>query len=152
VGTCHNVSQPTTNYWSTGRAKQALANQRGLRQRQRPLDRAPLPTADKDADYIALVSQSELLLLLDSVWSAHGSSDPPSSNAANRIRKLSLRPLGSSPPTLAALRPAHSHPTAEHGGPLSHTQARPMRPELRRHSSGTYVIVSPNTETNIPHD
>jgi hypothetical protein len=43
-----SISRPTTNFWSTGRAKQALANQREPQQRQRPLD--------YDKDYIALVS------------------------------------------------------------------------------------------------
>jgi hypothetical protein len=76
------ISRPTTNFWSTGRAKQALANQRGPRQCQRPLGRTPLVTADKDADHIALVSQSELLLLRDSIWSTHGNSNPPSINAS----------------------------------------------------------------------
>jgi hypothetical protein len=31
------------------------------------------------------------------------------------------------------------------------TQASPMRLELRWHSSGMYVVVSPNTRTNFPH-
>jgi hypothetical protein len=51
-------SRPATNFWSAGRAKQVLANQRGPRQGQHPLGRAPLATADKDADHIALISRS----------------------------------------------------------------------------------------------
>jgi hypothetical protein len=35
--------------------------------------------------------------------------------------------------------------------PLSLTQASPMWPELYHHSSGIYVVVSPNTITDIPH-
>jgi hypothetical protein len=83
------ISRLAANFWSIGRATQALANQRGSRQRKRPLVRAPLTTADKDADHIALVSQSELLLLQESIWSAHINISPPSNNAANRLRKLS---------------------------------------------------------------
>jgi hypothetical protein len=53
----------------------SLANKRGSWQCQRRLGWAPLTT---DADHIALVRQSELPLLRDSIWSAHGHSDPPS--------------------------------------------------------------------------
>lgn len=56
------ISRPATNFWSTGRAKQVIANQPGPQQHQRPLGRAPLATEDKDTDHITLVSQSELLL------------------------------------------------------------------------------------------
>lgn len=76
------ISKPTTNFWSTGRTKQELANQRWARQRQRPLGRLSLATADKDADHWALVSQ----------WRQH----------LERTRHY--RPLGRPPPALAALR------------------------------------------------
>jgi hypothetical protein len=55
--------------------------------------------------------------------------------------------LGSIPPALAS----RSHWATEHGGPPHLTQASPTRPELRRHSSGIYVVFSPNTGTDIPH-
>jgi hypothetical protein len=42
-----------------------LANQRGPQQRQRPLGRAPLATANKDVD-LRRASQFELLLTRDS--------------------------------------------------------------------------------------
>jgi hypothetical protein len=51
----------------------------------------------------------------------------------------------------AALRPACSHPATEHDEPPSLTQASPTQPELRRHSSRIYVVLSPNTGTNTPH-
>jgi hypothetical protein len=35
--------------------------------------------------------------------------------------------------------------------PNTEDRRSPTRPELRRHSSGTYVIFSPNTGTDIPH-
>jgi hypothetical protein len=146
-----SISRPTTNFWSTSRAKQVVANQRGLQQHQHPLGWAPLATADKDADHIVLVSQSELLLLHDSIWSTHSNSNPPSSDAANRLRKRSPWPLGSTLPVHAALWPDPSHPATKHGGPLLHMQASPMWPELCQHSSGIYVVLSPNTGTDIPH-
>jgi hypothetical protein len=89
------ISRPTTNFWLTGRAKQALANQRGPWQHQRPLGQAPLATAEKDADHIVPVSQSELPLLCDSIWSAHGNSNPSSSNTTNWLWKWSPWPLRS---------------------------------------------------------
>lgn len=46
------------------------------------------------------VSQLELLLLCYSIWSKHGNSDPPSSDAANRLRKWSPWPLESPPQCL----------------------------------------------------
>jgi hypothetical protein len=52
-----HISRPATNFWSIGIAKQALANQRGPWQCQRPLSRVPL-IADKDVAYTTLVSQS----------------------------------------------------------------------------------------------
>jgi hypothetical protein len=135
----------------TIRMKQVPANQCGLWQHQNPLGWAPLATVDKDADHIALVSQLELLLLRDSIWSAHGNSDPPSSNAANRLHKWSPQSLGSPPPTCAALWPDPSHPATKHEGLLSFTQAILTQPEFCQHSSGIYMVVSPNTETDIPH-
>jgi hypothetical protein len=134
-------------YHKASRDQQALDNQRGQRQRQRLLGQAPLATEDKDADHITLVSQSEIILL----WSADGNSDPRNSNAGNRLRKRSPRPLGSLLPALAALGPARSQPATEHGEPPSLTQSSPTRLELARHSSGIYVVVSPNTGTDIPH-
>jgi hypothetical protein len=115
------ISRPTTNFWSTSRVKQALVNQNGPRQCQRPLDRAPLATVAKNADQITLVSQSELLLLRDKIWSAYSNSDTPSSNAA----KWSPQPLGSSTSALLLYGrlPAHSHPSTERRGPLSHKPA-----------------------------
>lgn len=62
---------------------EALANHCRPWQCQYPLGCAPLATADKDANHIVLVSSLEPLLLCDSIWSTHGSSDPPSSNAAD---------------------------------------------------------------------
>jgi hypothetical protein len=88
VGAYHNASR---DQLATGRAKPALANERGPQQCQRLLGQAPLATADEDVDRIALVSQSEILLLEDSIWSAHGIIDPNSSNAANRLQKFPAR-------------------------------------------------------------
>jgi hypothetical protein len=59
------ISRPTTNFWSASRVKYVLTNLRGPQQRQRPLDWAPLATADKadkDADNIALVSPARSCL------------------------------------------------------------------------------------------
>lgn len=104
------------------------------RQRQCPVDRAPLAAAVKDVkmDHIALVSELELLLVRDIIWSAEGNHGPSSSNAANCLRKRSPQPSGNSstPPAL--------------------TQASPIWPELHRHSSGIYVFVSPDAGTDIP--
>lgn len=80
--------------------KQALAHQRAPWQHQSPLDQAPLARVDKDADHIGLVSQLELLQLCYSIWRKHGNSDPPISNAANRLRKWSPWPLESPPQCL----------------------------------------------------
>jgi hypothetical protein len=84
--------------WSTSRAQQALANQCGSRQGQRPLSRAPLATANKDADHIEQVSQLKLLVLRDSTRRAHSSRGLPNSNSANRLLKRSPRKTGSPPP------------------------------------------------------
>jgi hypothetical protein len=78
------------------------------------LRQALLAIADKDVDHIALVSQSQLLLLRDSNRNAHSNSNPPNSNATNQLQKRSPRPLGSPLPALATLQPAHSHLTTAH--------------------------------------
>jgi hypothetical protein len=104
-----------------------LANQRGPQQCQCPLGWAQLATADKDADHIVLVSQSELLLH-DGIWSAHGNSD---------LMAAMPRHLGTPPPEFAAPQKA-----TEHGGPPSLTQASLTWLVFRGHSSGIYVVLS----------
>lgn len=70
------------NVWGPPTLKQALARQCSSQYLQCPLGQTPLVTVYKDAD-IWHTSQLELLLLEDSIWSAHSSSNPPSSNTAN---------------------------------------------------------------------
>jgi hypothetical protein len=107
-----SLGQLPTSGWPAEQSKRQPSGR--LQQRQRPLGQTQLATADKDGDHIGLVSQSELHLPRNSIWSAHGNSDPPDSNAANRLRKQSPRPLGSPPPALATQRPARSHLATEH--------------------------------------
>jgi hypothetical protein len=73
-----------------------------------------------------LVSQLELLLLRDSIWSAHDNSGPSSSNTTNQLRKPSPWSLESPSSALATLRPAHRHLAAKHGGLLLLMQASLM--------------------------
>jgi hypothetical protein len=135
AGAYHNASLgATTNFWSTGRAKQALASQHGPWQEQRSLGLSLLATADKNADHIALVShplvregtphgqdsncQRETNIWSqhqDSIWSAHGSSDLPNSNAANWLWKQSPWPIGSPLSALAALWPASTYLAPKYG-------------------------------------
>lgn len=65
-----HIFRPSTIFWSTGRTMQMLANQLWPRQCQLPLGWAPLATADKDADYIVLISPSKLFLLRGCIWNA----------------------------------------------------------------------------------
>jgi hypothetical protein len=69
------------------------------------------------------------------IWSTHSNSESSSSNTLSRLREQ-LLPLGSQPPAITAIRPARIHPAAKQGGQPSLAQASPLRPELRRHSSG----------------
>jgi hypothetical protein len=78
----HTVAQcqhTALKVWGPPTLKQVLVNQRRPQHLQRPLGQAPLTTMYRDVD-IRHTSQLELLLLQDSIWSAHGSSDPPSSS------------------------------------------------------------------------
>jgi hypothetical protein len=85
---------------------------------------------DCDSDW--LVSQSELLLPRDSSSGVHIATEsllaatPSADFESGRLDRLRL----------GALRLARSHPAAEEGRLPSLAQASPLRPELRRHSSG----------------
>jgi hypothetical protein len=80
----------------------------------------------------------------------HGKSDPPTSKVANQFWKQLPWPLGSPPPALATLQLACSHTATKHRGPPSLMQAS-LWPELRWHSLWIYMVVAPNTRTDIPH-
>lgn len=148
------TSRPTTNFLSTGRAKQVPPNQCGPQQHQCPLGRAPLATEDKDVDHIPLVSQwesSELLLPQGSTSGMHtakasllAATHPADSKSGW------LDPLGSPPPALTALCLACSHLAAKQGGPPSLAQVNSLWQQLCQHSSGVPCLRDEKGPT-VPH-
>jgi hypothetical protein len=111
------------------------------------LGRAQLSIVDKDADHIALVSQSELLLLQDSIWSAHATATLLAATPPTDSESSSFDPWEALHQRLLLYgRFAVTWLPNTEVPPLL-TQASLMRPKLHRHSSGIYVVVSPNTRT-----
>jgi hypothetical protein len=112
------------------------------------LDQALLATADKGVNHIMLVSQSYSYFKAASgmhmAIATFLAATRPTNSEGSHFDPLEA--LCKCLPLYGRL----SHPVTEYGGQPSFTQVNLMWLELRRHSSGIYVVVSPNTRINIP--